>query len=262
MCGIVRVGGLGGEGLSGELKPGQSDAVADRVREELARRRLSRQWLADEAKISISTLEKALSGRRPFTLGTVVRLEEALRTQLRDKHDEAGDGGSSAPEELGAYARAAVRWLEGRYLTLRPSVDEPGSVYAYMTEISWDDADCHLRFAESSRLDRDFTQKGVVSFPHLSGHIYLVTNSFGQYRLILLGRPTIRGDLNGVLTTLVVGTGSQLIPAASPITFSRWNDPQEPALGLIRPGMDCYAEYRRRVEQISAHRFAIFPSLS
>jgi transcriptional regulator with XRE-family HTH domain len=248
--------------VSGELRQGQSDAVAEKVREELARRRLSRQWLADEARISISTLEKALAGRRSFTLGTVVRLEEALGIQLRDKHaDEAQEGGRSAPEELGAYARAAVRWLEGRYLTLRPSVDEPGSVYAYMTEISWDDTDCHLRFAESSRLDRDFTQKGVVSFPHLSGHIYLITNSAGQYRLILLGRPTIRGDLNGLLTTLVVGTGSQLIPAASPITFSRWSDAQEPALGLIRPGMECYAEYRQRVEQISKGRFAIFPSL-
>jgi transcriptional regulator with XRE-family HTH domain len=248
--------------MSGELKSGQSDLVASKVREELARRRLSRQWLADEAKISISTLEKALAGRRPFTLGTVVRLEEALGVQLRDHHfDDTSDSAKSAPEELGAYARAAVRWLEGRYLTLRPSVDEPGSVYAYLTAISWDESSGHLRFAESSRLDSDFTQKGVVSIPHLSGHIYLVTNSFGQYRLILLGRPTIRGDLNGVLTTLVVGTGSQLIPAASPITFTPCNDLQDPELGLIRPGMNCYGEYRNRVDQITASRFALFPSV-
>jgi len=60
-----------------EIEAGQSDAVALKVREELARRRLSRQWLADEARISISTLEKALAGRRRFTLGTVVRLEDA-----------------------------------------------------------------------------------------------------------------------------------------------------------------------------------------
>jgi transcriptional regulator with XRE-family HTH domain len=53
------------------------------VREELARRRLSRQALADLAKISISTLEKALAGRRPFTLATTIRLEEALGASLR-----------------------------------------------------------------------------------------------------------------------------------------------------------------------------------
>jgi transcriptional regulator with XRE-family HTH domain len=65
--------------LSTEL----SLAIAARVREELARRRLSRQALADLAKISISTLEKALAGRRPFTLATTIRLEEALGASLR-----------------------------------------------------------------------------------------------------------------------------------------------------------------------------------
>src|SRR3954470_7345906 len=60
-----------------------SRAIAARVREELARRRLSRQALADLAKISISTLEKALAGRRPFTLATTIRLEEALGATLR-----------------------------------------------------------------------------------------------------------------------------------------------------------------------------------
>ncbi len=59
------------------------EAIALRVREELARRRLSRQWLADQSRVSLSTLEKALSGRRPFTLATVVRLEDALGTDLR-----------------------------------------------------------------------------------------------------------------------------------------------------------------------------------
>ena len=39
----------------------QSRQIAAMIREELARRRISRQHLADEAKLSISTLEKALS---------------------------------------------------------------------------------------------------------------------------------------------------------------------------------------------------------
>lgn len=247
--------------MSGDLKPGQSDAVAELVREELARRRMSRQWLADTAKISISTLEKALAGRRPFTLATVVRLEEALGIHLRDRQEDESHADHSAPRDLGAYARASVGWLEGRYLTLRPSVDEPGAVYAYLTTISWDDAAGHLCFAESARVDSDFTQKGMVSFPHLSGHIYLVTNYFGQYRMIMLGRPTIRGDLNGILTTLVLGTGSQLIPAASPITLAPCNQPEEPSLGIIRPGMHCYDEYKRRVQQIAGARFALFPSV-
>src|SRR6476619_391507 len=66
-----------------QLSDAQSRAVAALIREEIARRRISRQRLADQAKISISTLEKALAGRRPFTLATTIRLEEALGVALR-----------------------------------------------------------------------------------------------------------------------------------------------------------------------------------
>ena len=45
---------------------------------------------------------------------------------------------------MGAYARPAVQWLEGSYLTLRPSFSEPGAVFAYLTSIAWDDAKGHL----------------------------------------------------------------------------------------------------------------------
>ena len=110
--------------MQGDLDFRQSEAVALKIREELARRRLSRQWLADSARISISTLEKALSGRRPFTLGTVIRLEEALKTELRPAPAQIVPppvtGSGVAPESMGAYARPAVRWLEADYLTLRP----------------------------------------------------------------------------------------------------------------------------------------------
>ena len=93
-----------------ESGDGDSQAIGRRVQEELARRRLSRQALADRAQISLSTLEKALAGRRPFTLATTIRLEAALDTALR----ASPPGVSSTPpalaaEHLGAYARAADR---------------------------------------------------------------------------------------------------------------------------------------------------------
>jgi transcriptional regulator with XRE-family HTH domain len=49
--------------------------ISGLIREELAKRRMTRAGLAEKAKISLSPLEKALSGQRPFTLATVVRLE-------------------------------------------------------------------------------------------------------------------------------------------------------------------------------------------
>ena len=108
-----------------ELSAEQSRTVSGLVREELARRRISRQRLADDARISLSTLEKALSGRRPFTLATTIRLEEALGVSLRRAngapHSASPAQAIVAPEELGSYARPAVAWIEGAYLTLRPS---------------------------------------------------------------------------------------------------------------------------------------------
>src|SRR5437763_13896366 len=99
-----------------QLSAEQSRQVAAIVREELARRRISRQHLAEQAKISISTLEKALGGRRPFTLATTVRLEEALGVSLRkDSAPPAPAAGEVAPDGLGAYSRRAVNWMEGNY---------------------------------------------------------------------------------------------------------------------------------------------------
>jgi transcriptional regulator with XRE-family HTH domain len=239
----------------------ESSATALRIREELARRRLSRQWLADEARVSLSTLEKALSGQRPFTLATVVRLEGALGVALRaGKAPEPGaEGAGLAPEQMGAYARAAVRWLEGEYLTLRRSFSEPGAIYAYRTLLDWDDDQHCLTFSESSRLDRGFEQHGFVSFPHLSGHIYLVTNVEGQYRIAILGRPSPQGCLNGVLTTLAAGAGAQLTPTATPIALLPMSRREVSEFGLIRRGDKCHEEYAQQVAAVTERGYALFP---
>src|SRR5499433_58331 len=99
-----------------QLSDEQSRSVASLVREELARRRMSRQRLADQAKISISTLEKALAGRRPFTLATTIRLEQALGVSLRAPRNDTpappAPAITLAPGELGFYSRPAVAFIE------------------------------------------------------------------------------------------------------------------------------------------------------
>lgn len=241
--------------LSTEL----SQAIAARVREELARRRLSRQALADLAKISISTLEKALAGRRPFTLATTIRLEEALGAPLRaPAYAAAAPSPGLAPETLGAYSRPAVAWLEGEYLTLRPSFEDPQAVYAYRTEIAWDEASSSLAFREAARQDADFTQKGAVSLSNQSGHIYLVTSEQGQYRLVMLGRPTIGGEMYGMLSTLQAGQGSHLTPAAAPIAFIPMRKVTEAAFGRILAGGAHYDDYRATLARVTDKGFARF----
>lgn len=228
-----------------ELRDGENEAIATRLREELARRRISRQALADMAKLSLSTLEKALSGSRPFTLTTVVRIEDVLGVSLRRPVDAAAvPDALLAPESMGSYSRPAVRWIEDSYLTLRPAFSQPDAIYAYRTEIFWDAEASHLRFAESDRADSDFTQAGFVSMPNLSGHIYLVTSEEGQYRLVMLGRATRERRMYGLLTTLQVGTGSQLVPVACPIALMPLGQAEVPRFGLIAPGDPVHGAYR------------------
>ena len=245
--------------MHGELSVEGSESVALVVREELARRRLSRQWLADQAKVSLSTLEKALAGRRPFTLATVVRLEEAFGTSLRGPAARVETGTKLfAPESMGAYARPAVQWLEGTYLTLRPSFSETGAIFAYLTSIAWDDARAHLTFSEAARTDSDYEQKGFVSFPVLSGAIYLVTISDGQYRVAILNRPSASG-LSGILLTLAAGEGAQLTPAAVPISLTPMAG-RQPVVGVVRQGDECFDEYRACVDRVTHRGYARFPA--
>jgi transcriptional regulator with XRE-family HTH domain len=250
-----------GSALEREFDGELSRAIALRVREELARRRMSRQALADLARISVSTLEKALAGRRPFTLATAIRLEEALGRRLRDAVEAAAApvprSAGLAPDELGSYSRPAMAWIEGAYLTLRPSFGEPGAVYAYRTDIRWCGESSRMVFEERERLDVAFTQFGEISAPHQSGHIYLTTNRHGQHRLIVLCRPTIDGEMYGVLTTLQAGRGSQLTPVAAAIAFVPLAAAPAATPGRISRHDPAYAACRRHLDRVKSDGFAV-----
>jgi transcriptional regulator with XRE-family HTH domain len=248
--------------VDSQLSDEQSRAVAALIREELARRRISRQRLADQAKISISTLEKALSGRRSFTLATTIRLEEALGIPLRttrpDPPPPALPMHGLAPGELGFYSRPGVTWIEGNYLTLRPSFSDAAAIYAYRTEICWLDSSSCLIFRESERQDAIFSQQGVVSVPNQSGHIYFITNRQGQYRLIIVARPTIQGEMYGIITTLQVGRGAQLMPVSAPVAFVPLARVPDIAFGRIADGHPCYPAYRAHLRRTVDEPFALF----
>ena len=113
-----------------QLSDEQSRSVAALVREALARRRISRQQLADQAKISISTLEKALAGRRPFTLATTIRLEEALGLPLaqgecrRRPRGRAGDHARAGRARLLLAPRRVVH--RGHLPDVTPVLRRPG----------------------------------------------------------------------------------------------------------------------------------------
>ena len=246
-----------------QLSAEQSRQIADTIREEIARRRISRQSLAELAKLSLSTLEKVLGGRRPFTLATTVRLEQALGVSLRKTPDapaptSRNGSGDIAPDGLGAYSRRAVAWIEGNYVTVRPSFGDKDAIFAYRTEILWDSAASSLVFHESERQDAAFTQFGEVAVPNQSGHIYLVTNRHGQHRLITVARPTISGEMYGIITTLLAGRGSLLTPIAAPIAYVPVKMLPNPTFGRISSDNANYATYRAHLRRTIDEPFAMF----
>ena len=246
-----------------QLSAEQSRQIADTIREEIARRRISRQSLAELAKLSLSTLEKVLGGRRPFTLATTVRLEQALGVSLRKAADvtapAAPANGDVAPDSLGAYSRRAVTWIEGTYVTIRPSFGgDKDAIFAYRTEISWDDASSSLVFHEGDRLDAAFTQFGEVAVPNQSGHIYLVTNRHGQHRMIVVARPTIRAEMHGLLTTLRSGQGAHLSPVATPIVLKLLKAGEKVSFGRIARSHPAFAGYSALLKKTLDENFAAF----
>ena len=163
---------------------------------------------------------------------------------------------ANAPDDLGGYNRASVSWLEGGYLTLMPSFGEPGAIFAYRTNITWNDTETRLCFREAERLDADFVQFGHVSVPRQSGHIYLITNRHGQMRLVVLARPLITGEMHGILTTLQAGRGSHLSPVAAPIVLRPLVPGENPAYGRIRPQDAAFTAYRHAVRRTTTDGFA------
>jgi transcriptional regulator with XRE-family HTH domain len=243
-----------------QLSDEQSREVAEKIREELAKRRISRQALAEQAKLSLSTLEKVLGGRRPFTLATTVRLEQALGVSLRKAAGAVAPPAANdvAPDSLGSYSHRAVTWLEDTYITLRPSFGDKDAIFAYRTEIVWDPKVSSLVFHEGERTDTAYEHAGEVAVPHQSGFIYLVINRHGQHRVITVSRPTVAGEMYGIISTLRAGPGSQLTPIAAPIAFVPARNIKTPAVGRISPDNVHYALYRGHLRRTVDEPFALF----
>ncbi|TYL88339.1 helix-turn-helix transcriptional regulator [Bradyrhizobium rifense] len=244
----------------GQLSDDQSREVAETIREEIARRRISRQALAEQAKLSLSTLEKALGGRRPFTLATTVRLEQALGVSLRKSTVAPSPtaGNDVAPDSLGSYSHRAVTWIEDLYITLRPSFGDKDAIFAYRTEIVWEPKVSSLVFREGERTDAAYEHTGEVAVPHQSGFIYLVINKHGQHRVITVSRPTVSGAMYGIISTLRAGAGSQLTPVAAPIAYVPARNIVDPAVGRIAPDHTNYKLYRDHLRRTVDESFALF----
>jgi Helix-turn-helix domain len=236
---------------------GTAGISAQRIREELARKRMSRARLADAAKVSLSSIEKGLSGRRLFTEAALTRIGDALGLSFVEDVVAPG-AASNAADELGGYARATVSWLEGNYLTIRPSSKRKDDLVTYITDVTWGDAQGHLVFKELARIDKAYAQFGSVAVPHQTGHIYFNTNRHGQQRLMVVKRDVMaKGAMYGLLLTLQQERGARLMPVAMPVALVPVKHlAAPPALGAITSANKMYDEYRQILARVTVEGFA------
>jgi transcriptional regulator with XRE-family HTH domain len=229
----------------------ETSPVAVLIKQELAKKRMSRATLAAEAKISFSALEKGLSGQRIFSENAIIRMEEVLGITLKVQHV------LSAPDELGGYARTSVSWLEGNYLTIRPSSKKPDDLFTYITDVTWNHERNHMVFHEMARLDSAYAQKGDVAIPHQTGHIYFTTNRHGQHRLMVMQRISRTGEMLGLLLTLQQEKGANLLPVSMPVVLLPVASLKEaPSLGVINPQHRAFDNYRGLLSRVVGQGFA------
>ena len=76
--------------------------------------------------------------------------------------------------------------------------------------------------------------------------------------MIVLSRPTITGEMYGLLATLQAGMGSNLTPAASPIAFVPVARAGELSFGRLQKGDPNYDAYRAHIDRITDQGYARF----
>ena len=85
-----------------------------------------------------------------------------------------------------------------------------------------------------------------------------MTNCHGQHRVITISRPTITGEMYGIITTLLAGRASQLTPIAAPIALLPVKTILNPSVGRIASGDPNYALYRQHLRRTVEEPFALF----
>lgn len=218
---------------------------------------------ADELPFSLKSFahRQSITVKHESFSSDMDRLVRALPRNLQRERAERRSfcENGNASEQLGGYSHESVAAIEGRYLTLRPTFSLPPSIYAYCTEIKWDAGLCRLGFYDLDRPDKAFAHSGQVSAPHQSDAIYLVTNLAGKMRLTMLGRPTIEGEMFGLLTTLKPERGSRYTPATCPIALVPENKVGVPIdYGRLSPGTPEFAYAAGVLERVIEDGYATF----
>jgi hypothetical protein len=228
-------------------------AIATAIQRYLDANGLARKDLIRE-HLSKSSIEKLFQG--DFTERTLNKIEGILKTSFRAPSSAVKN--DTADRSVGGYVFAAVEYLQGDYICVRPMFANPANFNAYLITIEWSDERKCLVFEEKSRFDGKYRQTGTVHIPFGTAYMNLVSSSAGNVRTILLSLPDSEDMMRGIISTLSNPKGSVYIPVAAPIVLRKLRKAEEPELGTIAQTHHRHEEYRSWLATVLTEEFGIF----
>lgn len=243
----------------------------ERIRTAMIEKKITQAELADAADCHEKTIQNLMAGRTVrdqtlFDVCMVLDLDfDDVKAQwaghgpegapMPDEPGQAGAGTEVAPIYMGGYTRRAVDHLIGSYLTLRPAFTKADVIFAYRTDISWDDSWPSLLFQEHNRPDAPYAHRGRVHVPPSSQFIHLVSLTKGAMRMILLSQIDQTSQMRGLITTLS-RQGAMIAPVSAPIVYRRLGTSETAVYGEIASGEEAYASYAEALRTCVSDGFA------
>jgi len=240
-------------------------------------KKITQAGLADAADCHEKTIQNLMAGRpvRDQTLFDVCmvlgldfeKLKSQWSKQSSERPSHPGEPGQSEPSSeiapiyMGGYTQQAVDHFIGSYLTLRPSFTKSGVIFAFRTDITWDNAWPSLVFEERMRPDTPYSHRGRVHVPPASHFVHLISQTKGAMRMILLSQLDQMKWMRGIITTLS-RNGAALMPVSAPIVYRQLPQMSEVKFGEITENDPYYDDYHQQIELCMRDGYAAFSILT
>ena len=198
-----------GQPMSDNQSRNSRTLALQRIRTAMIEKKITQAGLADAADCHEKTVQNLMGGRSVrdqtlFDVCMVLDLDfDELKAQwagagpagepLRDEPGQAGAGMEIAPDLHGWLHPCRRRPSDRQLSDPAPLFHERQDVvFAFRTEIAWDESWPSLLFQEHNRPDAPYSHRGRVHVPPSSQFIHLVSLTKGAMRMVLLARKSTR----------------------------------------------------------------------
>jgi hypothetical protein len=227
------------------------DRIVQAIRTYIAKERISREEFAQRAKLGKSTVDKLVVGI--FSEKTILQIESLLNVSLVD----AATADEKAAEEFGGYSRAAtIKHYVGKYVFVRPSFQEDGTIQAFPMEIEWNREARALLVKEIASGKKAPPQFGKVYIPPESMHLFILSNEQGWLKTVILTQIDVYKRMKGIMLTMGHAFGKVYTPVAMPVVMNKCDSVPKDMVGRLDASSGIYAEYNKELQSVEQDRYA------